>query len=91
MNPKFNLNHRATRQGEADTNSPTVGEITDNMERMLKEFSDAKGQPEVEECYVGDVLTDLLHYCDRRGFDGLALLHEAEARWIEERDPRLED
>ena len=63
----------------------TVGECADNAEQVLRGFTDAKHEPNVESCYGSDVITNLLHLCDKKGWDAEDMLTSAVSTWFQER------
>lgn len=76
---------------EADHNTPTVGECAAHAEAACETFAEATGLGgEDIETRVKDLITDLLHLCDREGLDALGIVESAQEHWEEERDPALD-
>ena len=69
-----------------DPGSPTNGARAAHAEAALSAFLASTGEARrIDEDAVGDLLADLLHYCDREGFDGRELIDRAQRNWRYER------
>ena len=65
---------------------PTNGKRARWAEAGVRGFLKATKEPEiVEEDAIGDLITDLLHLCDREGVDGAELVGRAVRNWEAER------
>ena len=69
-----------------DPGSPTNGARAAHAEAALSAFLASTGEARrIDEDAVSDLTADLLHYCDREGFEGARLLAAARRNWRYER------
>ena len=79
---KFN----AGKTDPDDPGSPTNGARAAHAEAALSAFLASTGEARrIDEDAVSDLTADLLHYCDREGFEGARLLAAARRNWRYER------
>lgn len=63
---------------------PTNDDRADRIPPTLQAYATARGDADDEESDLSDVLTDLMHYAKREGYDFPALLTTAEMNFTEE-------
>jgi len=87
MNPKFNPNKPACEPGEEYDDCLTVGAAAQRASGLLGGSLDYH---ENLSSSIQDLITDLLHLCDRQGHVGRPILNSALNNWEAERDPQLD-
>ena len=66
--------------------APTNGDRAEHAHAALDAFLISTGESRnVDEDAVSDLMSDLLHYCDKFGHDGAKILARAERDWLAER------
>lgn len=81
---KFAFN--SNKQDPDDPDSPRNGRRVEHAEKALDAFLESTGESRnVDEDAVSDLITDLMHYCDREGHPGAKLLTSAKRNWKAER------
>ena len=77
---------RPYKRSDDDDESPTNEARTIHAEAALDAFLTSTGESRtVDEDAVSDLMSDLLHYCDKFGHDGAKILARAERDWLAER------
>ena len=80
LNIKFKPNRRID-----GPNSPSNGERADKAEESIQAHFGAEARDGIDYTQAQDLVSDLLHLCDREGWDADALIQSAKNRWEEER------
>lgn len=90
MNTKteWNPDKPAIEEGMEYDGCPTVGAHAERGERMMEvhDGNDYYGPDEtMQDYHVADAICDLLHFCDKMGYDGDAILQSGRGHWEAER------
>ena len=76
------------KPAKAEADSPCNGAHAKWADAAITAFDEAKGEkrtPEDDETDAQDLISDVLHYCDSRGFDSEDVLRRAANNWRAER------
>lgn len=77
---------RPNRHDPYFKDAPTNEARTVHAKEALDAFLISTGEPrKIDEEAVSDLMSDLLHYCDKFGHDGAEVLAHAERDWRMER------
>lgn len=81
----WNPNKPACPSGEEYSDCQTVGDRAQRGEKIIRVFTDAGAENNLEEYYASDAIADILHLADREGWDLEDILNRAREHHREEK------
>ena len=77
QNPNWNPQKPACREEEVFDGCRTVENLAAHGYHAARNFTDAQFDERLEDYHLSDLITSLLHLCDREGFDRDKVLERA--------------